>query len=224
MQKNHCLIIAHRAGNSINTFLNAVNDGADIIEVDVHLTRDGVLVSQYLPYIADSAGENMYFSNFDYADYVNPPSLLRDVLLLAKSSGVRVLLDIKKGSDFYPDIGAKISELVESVNMCSSVEAVSFDHMCIAEIKRMSKMRAGIMYVARLACLKEILLAVKPDFIEVCGEYLDESTVKIAQSVNVDVYGWGTDDAAVLQYYNQLGMKAVTVNDVKLAHEILTNE
>lgn len=225
MQNINSLIVAHRAGNSFDGVSKAAADGADIVETDVHLTKDGVLVAQYSPYTVAADGEKLFFYDHNYCEYTDPPNLLKDILLLAKRCGVAVLLDVKtSGKGFYDAIGNKIVELVTSLDMCSDVEVIAFDHLCISEIKRASKLRAGIMYVARLTCLKEVLNAVKPDFIEVCGEYLDEETVKIAQSMNVDVYGWGTDDPDLLRYYNSLGMKTVTVNDVTEAREAIYHE
>ena len=224
MQKN-CLIVAHRAGNSLDGVSSAAADGADFVETDVHLTKDGILVAQYSPFMVSDTGKKMFFCDCNFCDFPDPPYLLGDILTRAKNCGVKVLLDIKTSSKgFYDNIDTKIVELVTSLDMCSDVEVIAFDHKCIAEIKRISKIRAGIMYVARLACLKEVLNAVKPDFIEICSEYLDRDAVNIAHSVNVDVYGWGTDDADTLRYYKSLGMRTVTVNDVISATEVIDCE
>lgn len=215
-------IIAHRAGNSVENLIAAVKDGATMVETDVHLTRDGILIAQYPAYIERKNGQRLYFCDHDYCEFnKNSITLLKDILLLAHRLNVKVLLDIKKGRIFYCEIGKRIAELVNSLNLTDTVEAISFDHKCIQEIRKYSQMRVGIMYVARLFCLREILNIYNIHFIEICGDYLDDEDVSVAQSANVDVYGWGTDDAEVLKYYKMLGLKAVTVNDVKAAKKIL---
>ena len=215
-------IIAHRAGNSLDTLFNALEEGADIIEVDVHLTRDNIPVAQYLPYILSIHSEKKYFSEYDFSffkDYDVVP--IDKLLILAKEKSFRLLLDIKKGKIFYPNIGMRLAKMIAALDLQNYVELISFDHKCLVEAKsNYPIVRIGLLYIARLFCLEAVIKSTQPDFIEICEDYLDTESVELAKSMAVDVYGWGTDDTDTLLWYRKLGMKAVTVNNISVAREL----
>ena len=70
---------AHRGGsmerleNSMSAFENAVNNGMYILEMDVHLTKDGQVVVSHDESLARLTGEAVNIQDVDYADF--PPTL-----------------------------------------------------------------------------------------------------------------------------------------------------
>ena len=203
-------------GNSFAAAKKAIVDGADILEADVHMTKDQVLLLNYLPYVEDVKGDRMYFSDYKFEEFQGVVSLEKMIEFI-KEKNKKLLLDVKVGKTFYSDIDKALVDLIIAMGAEKVVEIFSFDHVCMKKIiDQSSQIRVGIMYVARLPVLDYLLKTVRPSFVEVCADYLDDEVYSVARENKVEVYGWGTDSIDVLLEYRRKGMKAVTVNDVAL--------
>ena len=218
MQKN-VKVIAHRSANNYKSALMAVKSGADILEGDVHMTKDGVLILHHTPYI--QTNEKIYFSDNGLSCFKDIVTL-EDMICLVKKEKKKLLLDVKVGKTFYSDISRKIISIINQMDAKEFVEIISFDHVCMEElILGDNEIKVGLMYVARLARLDLLLKELKPSFIEICADYLDDQAYEITKNNNVELYGWGTDDRDILLDYCNKGMSALTVNDVNAARRLL---
>ena len=216
-----CKIIAHRAGNSFYEAKKAIKQGADILEADLHMTKDYNLVLNYLPYVENTKGKKLFFSENTIKDFQDIV-LLEDMAEYVYKNQKKLLLDIKVGKTFYKNIEQILVNFILTKHYEKLIEIISFDHICIKNILKMSmKIRAGIMYVARLTVLDYLLKDIKPHFLEICSDYIADEDYIIAKNNNIELYGWGTDSKELLLKYKQMKMFAVTVNDVEQARKIL---
>lgn len=87
IKKTEFLVISHRGGsgenieNTITAFQHSKNIGVDIIELDVHLTRDGIVVVSHDNNLKRSTGVDKFIDELDYNElpellentYTSPP-------------------------------------------------------------------------------------------------------------------------------------------------------
>jgi glycerophosphoryl diester phosphodiesterase len=160
------LIQAHRGAtanhpeNTLEAFSAAIKQGADGIELDVHLSKDGEIVvahdarleriSNGKGYINDHTLEELksleigWFS-LDRDAYHIPT--LSEVFSLVKPSGLFVNVELKTTERQYPDLPAKLLALADKYAMGERVIYSSFNHYSLQQIKALDpKARIGLLY------------------------------------------------------------------------------
>lgn len=154
---NRTEIFAHRGAskdapeNTIPAFLIACKQGADGIELDVHLTKDGEVVVTHDEEIGRvSTGEGnvrdytlkelrqFSFHNHmeEYADHTEIPTL-REVLRLIRPWKVKANIELKTGIFWYPGLEEKTVEIVREEGMEEYVIYSSFNHYSIRKIQEL---------------------------------------------------------------------------------------
>lgn len=150
-------VVAHRGGaligneNTLSAFENGIAAGADIVELDVHLTRDGEVVvchDMSLDRTTDRKGKigEMTLAEFKEARALDRESgevteealpTLAEALDLMKGR-VEVLIEIKyfKKVD-YTGIEEKVLQIVESCGMHDQVIIQSFDDSVVETVHRL---------------------------------------------------------------------------------------
>ena len=150
-------IYAHRGAsayapeNTLPAFQAAMEQGADGIELDVHLSRDGELVvihDEELDRTTNGTGlvkdhtlaelKKLCADNgmSGYGDVRIPT--LQEVLELVKPSGMLVNIELKTGILWYEGIEKKTLDLVEKLGMKNRTVYSSFNHYSIAEVQRLA--------------------------------------------------------------------------------------
>lgn len=207
-------IAAHRGGNSWSSLLEAIQKGYDYVELDVHLTKDMELIVQYSPKI-EVDGKSIFIGDITFRDLPHEEKkgliLLQDVLEYTRDK-ISVVIDIKKGPDFYSEIGKKTAELIQKTNAHSFVWLISFDHHCLVEAKKHDfNIRIAPMYVARPYDEEKYWNSLGADGAEICNEYLTCESVQLAHRNNLKLLGWCTEDTDELQRLVSLGIDIITI-------------
>lgn len=146
-------IFAHRGAsayapeNTVEAFALAMEQGADGIELDVQMTKDGQIVvihDETIDRVSDGTGavrdytleelKKFHFSNHmeNYENAVIPT--LKEVLDLIKSSNMLLNIELKTGIYWYPNLEEKTMELVKEAGMEDRVIYSSFNHYSIKKI------------------------------------------------------------------------------------------
>lgn len=150
-------IFAHRGAsayapeNTVEAFALAMEQGADGIELDVQMTKDGQVVvihDETIDRVSDGTGavrdytleelKKFHFSNHmeNYENAVIPT--LKEVLDLIKSSSMLLNIELKTGIYWYPNLEEKTMELVKEAGMEDRVIYSSFNHYSIKKILEMN--------------------------------------------------------------------------------------
>lgn len=127
------IIIAHRGAsayapeNTISAFEKAIEMGAVIIETDVHQTKDSVVVIMHdLSLDRTTNGEGLIkdISSSDFKQLSiklqktvlkeNPPTL--EEAIIAINGRCKLLIELKKGNSYYPNIEKHIVDLIAKYN------------------------------------------------------------------------------------------------------------
>lgn len=149
-------IFAHRGAssyapeNTLPAFALAASQGADGIELDVHLTRDGQLVvihDETLERTTNGSGwvkdhtlaqlQQLRADNHmpGFADASIPT--LEQVLELVKPTGMLVNIELKTSLIWYEGLEEKTVELVRAMGMEDRVIYSSFNHYSIEKVRQL---------------------------------------------------------------------------------------
>ena len=144
------IIIAHRGAsayaseNTISAFEKAIQMGALVIETDVHQTNDSVVVIMHdlsLDRTTNGKGLIKNISSIDFKQLVvtssvalsgvegpvenhviHPPTLEETILLI--NGRCKLLIELKKGNSYYPNIEKHIVDLIAKYNAQSWISTI----------------------------------------------------------------------------------------------------
>lgn len=237
------LVLAHRgfhgvngvSENSIGAFEAALDLGVDALEMDVHRTRDGVLVIHHDADLPD--GREL--ADLDYAqlpllvDGQHIPTL-GEVADLARRRGARLSVELKE-SGYEREA---VFELASRVPM-SQVELISFDRGSIAEIESFDpSIRTGLLeprlpswlrnsafYPAALWVMDKLdwhpslsaAAKVGADFVSVEHRMATKEFIAEAHGRGLPVTAWTVDDTRRMGELVQDGVDAIVTDRPDLA-------
>lgn len=165
------IIYAHRGNsskypeNTLSAFKSAITSGADGIETDVHLTKDGVLVITHDEEISRvSTGRGMVkdmtldeLRQFDFGAFKGDAfkgeliPTLDDLLDLLEGNTVLLNIEIKMGFILYPGLEAKLYEKIKARGFLDRTIFSSFNHYSLAMLKKMDvNVKTGALYQSGL--------------------------------------------------------------------------
>ena len=150
--------IAHRGfsgkypENTMLAFRKALETGCDGIELDVHLSRDGVPVvihDETLDRTTDASGPvwEHTLAQLRQADASagyrgvygkNPIPTLREYFELAAPTGVLTNIELKTGVNPYPGIEEKVLELIDEFGLRDRIIISSFNHFSILRFQALA--------------------------------------------------------------------------------------
>jgi glycerophosphoryl diester phosphodiesterase len=222
-------IIAHRGAsrerpeNTVPAFVRAVELGADGIELDVHLTSDGVLIVHHdaRPHDAPSAA----LANRDIR------SLTAEELGAFRVRGERIptlaeVIDAVGGKlTIYCELkGAGTAPaaltLLESLGAAAAVHA--FDHRQIAEARRIAPgIARGVLEASYHVVPTDTMASVDARDLWQDAEMIDRAMVEAAHARAGRVIAWTVDSADEMRRLASIGVDGLCTNDVALCRAIL---
>lgn len=143
-------IIAHRGAsayapeNTLTAFQKAIEMGAQIIETDVQQTKDSVLVIMHdlsVDRTTDGKGliKDLVLSSFKQLKIKqsnmneHPPTLEETIQLI--NGRCKLLIELKKGKDYYPGIEKRVVELIHKYRAQSWISTIhSFDKRALLNV------------------------------------------------------------------------------------------
>ncbi|MGN0294472.1 MAG: glycerophosphodiester phosphodiesterase [Lachnospiraceae bacterium] len=146
--------------NTLDAFALALEQGADGIELDVQLTKDGELVVIHDERIDRTGSGSGFVRDYTLAELkklefnrtipgyksVTLPTL-KEVYELFQNNQKKINVEIKTGIFFYPGIEDKVLELTAYMGMEERVIYSSFNHQTMVNIKKMNpKTVCGLLY------------------------------------------------------------------------------
>lgn len=151
-------IFAHRGAsgyapeNTLPAFAMAEQQGADGIELDVQLTKDGEVVVIHDEKIDRTGTDRGYVRNYTLQELKNLSfhnqmeryrgvkiPTLREVLELVKPGKMQVNIELKTGIFWYPEIEEKTMKIVKDAGMEERVIYSSFNHYSVQKIRSLDE-------------------------------------------------------------------------------------
>ncbi|ACB84700.1 glycerophosphodiester phosphodiesterase family protein [Natranaerobius thermophilus] len=161
------LIIAHRGANNLapentlSSFNKALQLGADGIEMDVQLSRDGepvIIHDEYLDRTTNGMGAVRDFNHTELqkldagswfsTSYLNESiPTLKEVFRTFKSNELIINVELKNDNIQYPGLEEKVISLIDYFNLFERVIVSSFNHNSLFKVSRLdSRVKLGLLY------------------------------------------------------------------------------
>lgn len=227
------LNIAHRGAsgvapeNTISAFLRSVEAGADIIELDVQLSKDLQVIVIHDETIKKFTGidknvkglEFDYLKKLDFGSWFSPefkgekiPSLQEAFEKIGKK--IKYNIEIKKGEKIYPGITKSVINLVNKFDILENVLISSFDLEVIKKLRELNKeITAGIIF-EKNEWNYYLKIAQKLDcqFIVPEKGLITESNVSKARDMGISVYPYVSDEEEEILKLIQTGVDGIITN------------
>ena len=238
------LIWAHRGAseeapeNTLPAFRLAAEEGADGVELDVQLSRDGQIVvchDEKIDRTSDGKGWVKDYTlaelkQFDFC-YRKPGyrdvriPTLAEVLELLKPTGLTVNIEIKTGIFFYDRIEEKVLELVRAEGWEDRVIYSSFNHETLRTLRRLNpSCRTGILYADGPVDVVSYALRIGADALHPALYNLQYPGVLAeAREKGVEINVWTVNETEHLKYCVQAGVHAVITNVPEKARRVIEN-
>ena len=148
-------IAAHRGGarlwpeNTLTAFRGAIGRGVDLVELDVHQTRDGEVVVIHDPTLDRTTTGHGAVGGFAWAE-LGAVTIrgtaderlprLAEVLAVLRPSSVGLLLEIKSapGGGRYPGVEERVLALLEAAQMTDRTRVMAFDWAILERLRALS--------------------------------------------------------------------------------------
>ena len=149
--------IAHRGypvkypENTLTSFQAALDLNYSHVELDVHLSKDGVPVVLHDYSVKRMTGQKgmVYdytldeLKMFQVGEFERIPTLEETLKLL--KGDITIVVELKQAGDLYQDLEKKVLEIMRRTNTFEQCMVISFDHFSIARMRRLdSDVRLGI--------------------------------------------------------------------------------
>jgi len=234
--EDNVAVIAHRGAagsrpeNTLASVAQAIEDGADWIEIDVQETADGQVVvihdSDFMKLsgnslkIWDATMEDLaridIGSWFDpiYSDQRTP--LLRDVLKMAKGKA-KVLIELKYyGHDV--DLENRVARIVEDLGMVDQIATMSLDYGAVQKMQALRPdWRTGVLAATAVGNLAGLA----GDFVAVNTGQASPRLARDMADTGSDLYVWTVNDPLQMSKMISMGATGLITDEPALARRVL---
>ena len=239
------LIWAHRGAsgyapeNTLLAFKKAIELGANGIELDVQMTKDGELVvchdetidrtSNGSGWIKDMTLAELKSLDFscgqkDFAGVTIPT--MREVFELLAPTGLIINIELKTGIVFYPGMAEKLLELTSECGFSDRVIYSSFNHYTVKHIREIApKTKLGFLYADGTIdmpsyAIKHGVQALHPALYNIQFPGLIDECHQKGLAVNV----WTVNEEDHLELCCKAGVDAIITNYPDRAFEVIRRQ
>ncbi len=243
-------LIAHRGGaklapeNTLAAFKNAIKIGVDMIEIDVHLTKDGKVVvihDEKIDRTTDGKGtvKNMTFEEirkYDAGNWFSEkfkgekiPTL--DEVMETLNGKVKLLIEIKDGDELYPGLEKKVVDTIHKFNANDWVIVQSFNENSVLRVKKMDPSLITFYLLGRnfndfySNVAEEVnkgnTIIKKYDGIALLYSLLDSDKVKVFHKAGFKIFTWTVDKPEDMKKIIAMNVDGIITNSPDKLKEIL---
>jgi glycerophosphoryl diester phosphodiesterase len=229
--------MGHSPENTMASFQRGLDMGADWIELDVHLTRDGALAvihDELVDRTTDGHGlvkdhtlaelKRLDAGKWFGAEFAGQRiPTLDEVLDWAHTQHTLVDIEIKNAPIYYTGIEDAVVTSLDRSGMTEQVIVISFDHRAVQRVHSIDeRIATGVLYVGRPADGGVSLArAASADAVLPQYAYVTPEDVREAHAAGLVVAPWATSDPGVLRRLIAAGVDAIGTNHPDVLHAIL---
>jgi glycerophosphoryl diester phosphodiesterase len=236
------IVFAHRGAsklapeNTMAAFRKALELGADGIELDVHLSRDGHIVvthdelvnrtSNGKGFVKDKTLDEL--KSLDFGSWFSPTFKderipeLEDILKLTEGWDGILNIELKNGPVLYPGIEQAVLDMLGKYNMIHKTIISSFNHYSLVEMRRLnSDIRIAPLYEAGLFepwnYAKKIgAYAIHPLFYNIVPQIMEGCRLN-----GIKVHPYTVDDPEYIRAMVAAGVDGIITNVPDVALKII---
>lgn len=240
-----CLTVAHRGfsalypENTMISFQKAYEAGADGIELDVQLAKDGQVVIMHdtkIDRTTDGKGRLAQFSvpelrRFNaahlYTGKVGRQSIptLKEYLEWARNKPLFTNIELKTDEIQYEDIEQKVLRLLDEYNMGDKVILSSFHFQTIRNVKEInSRQKCGLLSVHCDSVLLSESLEIGTEYVHPHYSSVTGEMVNIFRQHQIQINTWTVDKDFQMERLQKFGVHAIITNSPDKLNQLLHNK
>lgn len=212
------LAVAHRGDpythreNTLASVASALAKGADVVEVDVRVTRDGVPVLLHDPTLERLWGTAAPVAGLTYRQVAaatrgGVPQLAGALAQLEPHPTARILLDLTAPEQAAPAVAAvREAGLAERVYYCGELSAMRAVRELAADAE------IAMTWKTSRRPSDALLAALRPHWLNLPFGLVDRASVAFARERDLMVAAWTADWERSIRRLLDLGVDAVTTN------------
>jgi glycerophosphoryl diester phosphodiesterase len=243
-ERGRVWVVGHRGAmghcpeNTLVSFERALELGADWIELDIHVSRDGALVVIHDEAVDRTTNGHGLVRDRTLAELKTLDAgawfgaayaglripTLHEVLEWARRRNTIVDIEIKNGPVRYPGIEESLVGALERWDMIDHAIVISFDHPSVRRVEELSSGRVvtGVLYACRPADAGiGLARAAAADAVLPYCAYVTPEDVARAHEAGLSVAPWESSDAAVLRRLIACGVDAIGTNHPDVLRSVL---
>jgi glycerophosphoryl diester phosphodiesterase len=212
----------HAPENTMMAFKKAIQAGVDGIELDVHQSRDRMLVVHHDETVMTPDGERpiaqlswRQLKAIQVGAGERVPALT-EVLRWAKRKGVWLNLELKGGPGRYPGMERAVYRLLKTHGLLDRVLVSSFFYGMLQVLKRMDPgVSIGLLYYANGFDPLGTALRIGAQVLHPFFASVSPQLVKDCHAAGLKVHAWTVDDLDLAKALIQMGVDGIITNTPK---------
>ena len=214
------LVIAHRGAsgyepeNTLRSVEKALELGADMVEVDVHVSRDGYIVvihdarlertTNGKGYVKDLTLEELKKLDAGLGEQI---PTLEEVIQLVKGKA-RLVVEIK-----VPGTEKRVLQEIKENRLEDEALITSFYHPVIRRVKELNpNVQAGVIIASRPVKPAQLAIDAKANALFPKYTFVDQQMVLVAHKNNLVVYPWTVDTLSEINPLIKMGVDGIVTN------------
>ncbi|MCC2250620.1 glycerophosphodiester phosphodiesterase [Virgibacillus sp. AGTR] len=207
--------------NTLSSFQAAIELGFTHIELDVHLSKDGIPVVMHdykIDRMTNGSGEIRNYTlselqQFTVGDSEKIPTL-EDVLRLAKN---QIIVSIEmKNTKLYDYLEKEVFEAIQKVDMIDQVYVISFDHKSLAKLRQLSsEIKIGPLVNKLKRSHFRLIEKLDASYIAVKHDGLKEKYVNRCDGLGIQVVAWTVNSVEQMQRFKKYPSVLVTTDELE---------
>lgn len=204
-------------------FERAVRMGADGIETDVQLTKDGILVlthDETIDRVSDGRGwvkdytlEELRGFSFSktHPEFgrVEIPTL-EDLLYLLKDTDLELNLELKTSVIYYDGLEEKTADLVHKMGMDERVIYSSFNHYSLKLLKQaVPEARIGLLMGQNFVDVPGYTTMMQAEAVHPYYQHIDKAYIDKCHAHGIKVNTWTVDPRVEMQRFCEYGVDII---------------
>ncbi|KOY17958.1 glycerophosphodiester phosphodiesterase [Paenibacillus xylanivorans] len=226
--------VAHRGypkkypENTMSSFLKAVELGFTHLELDVHLSKDGIPVV-----IHDHTLDRMTNGTGRVVDYTaselqslkmkqdeHIPTL--EEVLRALKGKIQLNIELKQMGNYYPQLEERVFDLIEQFDMLNQVFITSFDFDALEKIRQRSgDVRIGLI---TFGCSKAILdwsIEMGATFLSIHHAFVTEHYINKCKELGIQLMAWTINEASIMKKFQEYPSVWVCTDELESFIDVL---
>ncbi|HET6315191.1 MAG TPA: glycerophosphodiester phosphodiesterase family protein [Chloroflexota bacterium] len=229
--------MGYRPENTLASYEYALQLGADWIECDCHLSRDGALVIMHDESVDRTTNGHGLVRDHTLAELKQLDAgswfssefkdqrvlTVEELLDWARQKDTVVDIEIKNAPLYYGGIEDAVIAALKGTEMTDQAIVISFDHRAVGKVKALdARVATGVLYACRPADGGlAIATAVNADALLPHWAYVTREDVDIAHTAGLSVAPWATSDPAILQHLIAAGVDGIGTNHPDVLRRVL---
>ncbi|HEX7066346.1 MAG TPA: glycerophosphodiester phosphodiesterase family protein [Bacillales bacterium] len=195
--------IAHRGysvkypENTLSSYQAACDLGFEILELDAHLSKDGIPVLMHdatIDRMTDGEGWIKDYTveelkRFRVGENETIPTL-EEALRLVKGKMI-VSIELKQKGYRYPGLEQAVVDVIRKVDMLDQVYIIGFDHYAVARMRQLNnQIELGLVLSGASPAVFSFMKKIRANYLAVGAAYITEEYVRACQEHGVQLIAW----------------------------------